>query len=735
MSLDRAALLADTGLRGHAWCTAHTDVVDAWLVSLLQTATDGNVNGLTLVAVGGYGRAELSPQSDIDVMLLHAGRRDVAQVADRVWYPIWDEHVKLGHSVCTVKEALKLAADDLDTATALLSARYVAGDGSLAEELGAAARTQWARKSSRWLTALADRVDERHAIAGEVAFQLEPDLKDGRGGLRDAHSLHWAEAATAVLHEVDHAALGAAYAVLLDARVELHRHSQRASNTLAVAAQPVVARALGDQSGDALMDRVADAARTIAWTSDDTWRRIRQRPGSSSRQGVNELALDSRADAADPLVALEAAAMAAQQGVPLARASLERFAAEMQPIADPWPDGARRVFVDLLAAGAPAVGVIEGLDRRGVWTRLLPEWNDVRARRPRRPYHRYTADRHALETVAAAAGLAPKVERPDILLVAALLHGLDTGTAAAVAERMGFAPDDVAALTAVVDQRNLLVKTANRRDLGDPATVRHVADRVEAVPQLQLLAAFTEAEATATGPLAWEPRKAALVAQLVRQVTALLQGDVPVATSEVGFPTVTQVRDLATGGETIEAQDDTLTVMVDDRPGLFSRAAGVLALHGLDVVAADAYSDNGRALSQFRVVDAYRPQIPWARVIDDLRRAFAGELALAARVAERASVYGPRRASPAPPPTIVHFDNDVSPSATVIDIETEDAVGVLYRITRAFLDLDLDIRTAKVHTLGTHVIDAFYVLRRGAKITDPALLAEIERAILFNLAA
>src|SRR5438132_2290886 len=178
-------------------------------------------------------------------MLVHDGRRDVAGLADRIWYPIWDEGLHLGHSVCTIGQTLDLASDDLDTATALLSARIVAGDPSVAETLAAAALGQWQKQAKRRLAELGARVDERHAKAGEVAFRLEPDLKEGRGGLRDVHALHWAEAAQRFVLDYDTTALAGAYAVLLDARIELQRMTGRPSNVLALQDQPAVAHSLG----------------------------------------------------------------------------------------------------------------------------------------------------------------------------------------------------------------------------------------------------------------------------------------------------------------------------------------------------------------------------------------------------------------------------------------------------------------------------------------------------------
>ena len=762
MALERGPLLADDSLRGAAWCRAHSRLVDNWLRGLLAQAVGSDGAGVALVAVGGYGREELCPQSDIDVMLVHDRRSDIAKIADRIWYPIWDEALHLGHSVCTLREALALAADDLDTATAVLSARVVAGDSRLAEQLAESGREQWRHRSRRWLALLAARVDERHEAAGEVAFRLEPDLKEGRGGLRDVHSLQWAEAASQILLERDNAALTSSYAVLLDARVELQRITQRPNNVLALQEQPAVARSLGDKDADQLMARVAAAARAIAWMSDDTWRRInatlrgplgrvvhRSRqlePGISLRDGEIVIADDHESEG-DATFALRVATHAARHRAPIERHSLEQLAHRAGPMPDPWPPRARESFSELLLEGRAAVPLIESLDQRGVWTHVLPEWAPVQSRPQRNPYHRFTVDRHLLETAVHAAALVDRVARPDLLVIGALIHDLGKGypgdhtrvgvdLAVRLGTRMGYPDEDVATLASLVEHHLLLPDVATRRDLDDPETVKRVAAAVGSNAVLQLLAALTEADGLATGPAAWGPSKARLVTELVRRVAQLLQGDeaTPAAVQE-SFPTAAQLAALAEPGDHIEGAGHILTVMTDDRPGVFSRVAGVVSLHGLDVQAAAAYSsDDGRALAQFNVTDPYRDVTPWDKINADLLLALDGRLAVDARVAARARTYDRGRPRALPTTSSVAFHNDASGDATVIDVHTTDGIGVLYRITKALAELDLDIRAARVQTLGHEVVDAFYVrTRHGTKIDDRHHQAETEQAILHAL--
>jgi [protein-PII] uridylyltransferase len=306
-----------------------------------------------------------------------------------------------------------------------------------------------------------------------------------------------------------------------------------------------------------------------------------------------------------------------------------------------------------------------------------------------------------------------------------------------VGTRLGFPATDVDTLGAVVEHHLLLADVAISRDLDEPATVERVAGEVGSPLRLQVLAALTEADSLATNPAAWSPWKAELVRQLVERVGQVLDGGDASGVVVEPFPSAEQLASLTAGGRHITVEGQTVTVVADDRPGLFSRVAGVLSLHGLDVLGASAYSsDEGRALAEFMVTDPVRDDTPWRRVVRDLERALDGRLALNARLAERAHTYRVSRPPSAySPVTTVSFDNHASPGSTVIDVHAPDRIGVLYRITRALAELDLDIRSARVQTLGAEVVDSFYVRDAGgAKLTESELLEEVERAILDSVA-
>lgn len=760
---------------GPPWCARRTQLVDTWLAEV-YAASGAPDDGVALVATGGYGRGELCPQSDLDVLLLHGGRSasghvDVAGVAERVWYPIWDAGQKLGHSVRTTKEALKLAADDLDTATSLLTVRHLAGDEAMVAELRERAAAQWAKRATRWLRTLAEATRERHHQAGEIAFLLEPDLKEGRGGLRDVHALRWAEQARHILLPGDDEQLQEAYDLILRVRVALHLVVERPNEVLRLQEQDAVAEVAAFADADEMMERLAAAARTVAWTSDEAWDRIESALagplGRSARRdrelstGVvlrdGEVAVTLDADVAgDAVLPLRVAVAAAERDVRIQRQTLDRLSAESPPLPSPWPPEARAQFVALLLAGRPAIRVVEALDQRGLFTRILPEWERVRSKPQRNAYHRFTVDRHLSEVAANAAELADRVDRPDLLVVGALFHDLGKGipgdhteTGIVLAEqlgpRMGFDPDDTAVLVDMVRHHLLLPDVAIRRDLDDPATIRGVAEAVGDLRRLHLLAALTEADSLATGPAAWGDWKAGLLRDLVGRTDTYLRGEVP--DTGDAFPDEDQ-RALMATGRARQVDDRTLTVVAPDRPGHLSRVAGVVALHGLDVLAASAHSEAGTALTVLQVAEA--PERGWDRVLTDLDRALHdpdqgegdgdsdgdGAAALGERLAERARTYARPPTAAGVPTVSLRFLDDASDRATVVEVQAPDGVGVLSDITAALAACQLDVQRAMVQTIGDLVVDTFYVCEAdGARVSDLARRAEVEAAVRGALGA
>jgi len=760
-ALRREELVADRAMAGTVLCRALARRTDEWLQgNFSAVAADGD--GIALVAVGGYGRAELCPYSDIDLLLLHRDRPDIGAVAPQLWYPIWDEGLKLGHSVRTPRESRELAKTDLDTATSLLDARHIAGDAELTGALTADTATQWRRNARRWLPVLAQRVTERHRRSGEVAYKLEPDLKRGRGGLRDVHALQWAKAAVLEMDEADSRKLQADYEVILAARVELHRTAGRPGDQLLLQEQDGVAAALDYGDADELMAAVARSARSIAWRSDEIWARLRDselppewrrrlrrravRHSTALDEGV--VAHDGRAvlardaDIADPCAVLRLARAAASHGLRMDRASLEQLREQMAPMPDPWPDEARKLFVDLLFTGPAAPPVIEALDQMGLFVRILPEWAPNRSRPQRNAYHQFTVDRHLCEAAALAAGLIERVDRPDLLVLGALLHDIGKGypgdhtevgmqLVADIAHRMGYPPTDVDVLVAMVEHHLLLPDVATRRDLEDPDTIAEVSRQARTVETLRLLGALTEADSMATGPSAWSRWKASLVRELIARCAHVMEGgDIDEITSR--FPTPEQREMMEAGERLVLGEGDTLLVIAPDQHGMFSRVAGALALSGLRVLLAAAHSEYGMALERFQVESILGLEIDWPQVTNHVQKALAGRLAIEARLAERISTYE-AAPDPVPKPVVkpkVAIDNESSSTATIIEVAAPARAGLLSRITSAMSQVGLDILSAKVQGLGGDVVHAYYVRNgEGEKVTDPDHQQEINLAL------
>ncbi|HEX3453764.1 MAG TPA: ACT domain-containing protein [Gaiellaceae bacterium] len=479
----RAELVADRSLRGPAFGRALSDVLDAALVG--STAGIDGPDLWALLALGSYGRRELCPGSDVDVLLLHTGGRRARSLTDdasRLWYPLWDAGFILGHAVRTVKEAISLADDEIDALTSVLDMRLLAGDAELAAELVTKAHQLAPRRRSRMVARLAAAADARFSAPGPIAEMLAPDLKNGAGGLRDVQAAGWVGWALAgsepsgasgapiaaadgdgwrggtellvvqgYLRADDVAQMATHRELLLDARVALHRVTNGRVDQLPLQEQDAVAEMLGVDDADALLHELGAAARSVAWITSDLWGRLLSTERGPRGRGTGERLVGDHVVLRDGRTAfvqravvdteavLALAARTAELDVPIDRDSLDLIA-QLRTVE--WTLPARDDFIALLGAGRGTVAVFETLDHVGLLVRLLPEWRGVRARPQRNAYHRYTVDRHSLEAVVECAtlldpasptgsGFDGEVARRaprDVLLLSALLHDVGKGS-------------------------------------------------------------------------------------------------------------------------------------------------------------------------------------------------------------------------------------------------------------------------------------------------------------------
>ncbi len=748
----RAGVLRRPGLVCAPLREALTEAYDGWLANRVP---DG-ATGVALVAVGSLGRREPSPSSDLDLVLLHDGRTDnVAELADSIWYPVWDSGVGLDHSVRTPDDAVKVARDDLKALLGLLDIRHLAGEEKLTSTLRADVVSLWRSTALKRSDELRELGRRRWELAGEGAFLLEPNLKDSRGGLRDVRLLH--ALALAQLVDLPPTARDAAR-VLLDVRGELHRLLGRPDDVLRLQEHDGVAAALGlhDVSGspdrDEVLRRVNYAARTVAHNLDTALRRVAPAPRPSLRQrlfsgsgpvreglardvvaqdGEVVLARDA-SPATDPGLVLRAARAAAENQLPFAEYTLDRLCAQAAPVPEPWPDDIRDDFIGLLGTGAAAVPVLEALDLAGLLSPLIPEWDAVRCRAQHNPVHRWTVDRHLLETAAHATDHTREVDRPDLLLVGALLHDIGKGYrgdhsrvgaehARKISGRMGFSDHDVETITALVAHHLLLPDTATRRDLHDPVTIKIVTDAVgESVEVLELLHALSIADAAATGPQAWSEWKAGLIADLTARTRSVLQGGKAPTTP----PLDDERRALADAGQlAVVVRDREIVVAAPDGVGVLYRTAGVLALHLLDVRQASIHTHRTMAVNTF-VVEPRFGRVPDAALLRaELARALDGEVPLADRLREKERAYSEQR--PVRPPALRWFDHEAT-DATVLEIRTEDSIGLLTRITAALERSGTDVRTARLAILGKSVVASFYLTDRSGRLIGADARSDIE---------
>lgn len=843
-----AELVTDGPAPGRAWSRAATLAVDE-LLAELAAPWSGRYR-LAVVAVGGYGRGELSPASDIDLLLLHDGLDvdELERLVRGVVYPLWDAGLTVGYAVRDRREALS-AVDDVDSATAMLDLRPVVGDAAFVQLIRTEVIRRIRRRPHRFLAALRAADLERRARAGDAAEVLEPHLKDGAGGLRDVQSLRWAAAAlvgsvgldplvpAGYLGAPDRPRIAAAEERLLAIRTALHLAARKESakpDVLRLDRHDAVAGLLGyedraphELAPHLLLRDLYLATRTIDHVHRRAWALIdadvargRRRLGRPTEREIDGfelvdgvLRIPSDADLDDAELPARLLAALSGSGAVLERGSAGRLRVRADAVLSGqrespwgWSDASRTRLVAALQRGSVSLAALAELDEVGVWTAWVPEWGPLRGRAQRNPYHRFALDRHAWHAAAELGDLVRRapwaaetlvdVDDREALYLGVLLHDVgkalgephsETGVplAAAIATRMGARAVTVERIERLVRLHLVLPDAAQRRDVTDPALAREVAATVGDRSMLAMLHLLAAADGRATGPTAWSPWIATLVQRLVTKVRAVFDetdpdevGDGAIVTARaaqalapelgadpelvrehlallprryaaavspravvrhalmaVGELGPTDVRTRVTPGE--DDPDghpglDELDVVALDHPGWFAKVAGVVALHGGSVVAADAFTrEDGLAFDTFKVAPpAGAGGSWWARVEGDLDDVAGGRLAVRARVLRKARAERSRLTKLPPVTSKVVVSDDPGGRATVIEVRALDRIGVLYAIATALAELELDIVMARVQTMGHEVTDVFYLRDGDGAPLSRDHLAELELAVL-----
>jgi len=733
-----------------------SDLTDQFLIEIFNSAvSEKDLNKIALIGVGGNGRQSMTLGSDLDLVLVHENGFKIDEIAEKIWYPIWDLGLKLDHSVRTPAEVRKMAAEDLAVVLGWLDARTIAGNQDFEREISSAVLQDWRASTDKRLPELQEMVLDRKDKFGELAQLIEPDLKESYGGLRDVTVLRALVASWKT--DIPKAVLDQVNEKLLDIRDALHTVLDKPTDKLIRQEQPAVAQKLGLSDADQLIRQVSSYARIIAHHSDVTWHRVRssgKKPGLLNKfRGENRspladgvvvqddyvvLARDVKPEN-DPSLGLRLAAASAQSGHLISPHTLDRLASELPKLSNPWPSDARDSFVSLLGSGKQLIPIWESIDFAGMISSWLPIWDRVRGCPQSSQVHSFTVDRHLLETAISANKFTRDVSRPDLLLVGSLFHDIGKGglkdhsdegaeIMRTLAPKMGFDAADSKTLERLVQHHLLLPETATKRDLEDPLTIRSVAEKVETVDFLELLHALTIADAIATGPLASSDWRQSLIGELVARVKNEIRGE----RKEIDPHLSKDKQELAMRKEEIvvEAtpidQGLAITVVANDSTGLLGIIAGVLSLQRLLVRSARTETINKRAVTTWRVTPEFGDAPDLMQLQESLRLALNGSLDVFGKLALRAQ-YLPKPINVTS--SKVLEIKGVSETATVIEVRAHDEPGFLSKIAHVITENGVDIHAAIVETLGSEVVDVFYVKEPTGEILSQERSAQLMKAL------
>ncbi|OYU38397.1 MAG: [protein-PII] uridylyltransferase [Pseudorhodobacter sp. PARRP1] len=843
-------------LNARALISAQSHLTDVLVTTALLIARDHlhraqsptTAERLTVLAVGGFGRAEMAPHSDVDLLFLTPWKITpwAESVIESMLYMLWDLKLKVGHSSRTVPDCIRLGREDITIRTALLEHRFIAGDASLAAELNERLWSDLFRNSGpEFIEAkLAERA-ERHKRQGGQRYVLEPNVKEAKGGLRDLQTLYWIGkyllrvsssaglVAAGLLSREEYDKFERAENFLWAARCHLHYITHRAIDQLTFDAQVDVAKRMGyhDAAGRRAVELfMQDYFRHATHVGELTrifltelearhakpearilgmFSRKKVKPPYKLVQSRIDL-IDSAAFLSDPLNLLRAFEEALRSRHLLHPNIMRVIAANLDLIDDDLRDNpeAQRIFLDLMLQHGNPERALRRMNELGVLSAFIPEFENIVAMMQFNVYHHYTVDEHIIQTISVLA----QIERGElvedlplsssilkagvnrrVIYVALLLHDIGKGRpedhsiigaqlARRIAPRLGLNAEECETVEWLVRYHLLMSDMAQKRDIGDPRTVRDFAKAVKTRKRLDLLTVLTVCDIRGVGPTTWNNWKAMLLRQLYSLTTEALEGgletinhvkredeakaalrlrlhDWPEAEIKAeqarhyapywqGLQTDTQevfarlLRGLGDHEIRIDlhpepARDATRACFaLGDHPGIFSRLAGALALVGANVVDARTYtSKDGYATPVFWIQDADgKPydveRLPRLRGM--IEKTLKGEVLPREALAGRDKVK--KREREFRFPTHITFDNEGSEIYTIIEVDTRDRPGLLYDLTRTLAANHIYIASAVIATYGAQVVDAFYVkdmfgLKLHTKSKQEALERKMRQAI------
>ena len=849
------------GASGAAVNMANSDAFDRLIRRLAErvdaehyTETGALGRPVAIAAVGGYARREMSIASDVDLLFLIEGEIDgyAERLVQRVQYSLWDAGVELGADMRNVDECIALGREDVTARTALLAPRFLTGEPALFHALGAAVRERLLPDPAAFIDEQAATFAERHERFGESLYLLQPNLKEGAGGLRDYHVSLWVARAadpnvrelqdllhTGLLSESELASLRRSLDFLWRVRNALHLLVGRKTDQLTFELQEQLATGFGYGGGEnggrelpveGLMRDYYQSGRVVQSLSEivieQCQARVRPAPGKRETREVADgfrvvdghLEIPHAAQLRErPVRLLTAFAVAQDEGVPLSRTA-QRLVREQLGLVDDSlrrdPE-ARDTFLRILGNESRVMRSLTVMNEVGLLATYLPEWEHIVCRWQHVIYHTYTVDVHSIflvEQLRRLWGGLYEEEIPDLtdrvreaadlpaLFLGCLLHDIGkgygaadhsrhgVGLARACLERMGLEPERVERIVFIVEHHLLMSHVAQRRDLSDPKVVvefaRVVGDRVN----LHNLYLATFADMRASSEAGWTPWRRELLKELfertseyleageddprraAEQVEARVERRKQAAFDEIGTDEVAEdrvldfldamprryfiahtprqiarharvvfalspERPLVTSAREMRGGYSEFIVGARDQHGLYGRVSGSITAAGVNILGSNAYTmRDGIALEVYRVTTPAGGEVErqdrWDRLEETLSGVLSGEVDLSELLANRKRRVGARRSPSRTAPT-VSVRNDVSDFYTVIDLTSDDRLGLLYDVTRTLADRGLEIFVSKATTVLDQVADTFYVKGPGLKrLTDLDAIASLEEALL-----
>ncbi len=756
--------------RAGAVLVSRTQLVDGIVRSLWPPP-----DGVAVFAVGGYGRGELFPFSDIDLLILvasEAARESIREPIAPFLRSLWDEGLRVSQSVHTVAECHELDRNNVELAISLLDRRFLMGDPAVAARLNP-------RNRAELIQALIGLTRERHAKFQNTIHHLEPHLKDAPGGIRDLHVVRWLVQLTArdaELATVD-------FETLFQFRCYLHYLTGRDHNILTFELQDQIAELQGRSAAQVMRDYFRQAG-SIARNCGQLLR-INEAPTSGLfAQFRDRRSRVSNADFTvsreqiffrvphqaqhDPELIVRLFVFIARHGLALAPGT-ERRLAESVVVFNRmlWP-----VLHEICAL--PHAGqALRAMHETGVLRSIFPELREIDSLVIRDFYHRYTVDEHTMVAIEGLLKLRDSEqvpfaelakELPDIavLIMALIFHDVGKADeneshvissariADAALERIGMPQRERQAACELIRLHLEMSTIMNSRDLTEPATAQYLAEKVRTVEQLKYLTLLTWSDISAVNPAAMTQWRAGLLWQLYTVTYRELTRELEAQRIKTSFSDLPHRRRFLDGLPTrylrthSEAEVDlharmqtksreegiavalqysgsiyTLTILMPDRPALLADVAGALSSFGLNILKAEVFSNRHlTAVNTFVFADPLRtlelnPE-ERERLQAVVRQAAMREVDVSHLLRGRLRrPAGKRRLTPQ-----VSVDNQVSENATLLQITSEDRPGLLYELAAAIARQECNIEVVLIDTEALKAIDVFYVTHKRLKLAD-----------------